>query len=102
MALLKSLLVSYPLQETFFNFSILNPAATIKKPPQALKSAIISGVVNGTIKLADKNNVVKITNCGTAISETIYPKLHANIAAVKKSKIDLSYKQARIPSHTFT
>ena len=39
-----------------FNFSILNPAATIKKPPQALKSAIISGVVNGTIKLADKNN----------------------------------------------
>ena len=36
-----------------FNFSILKPAATIKKPPQALKSAILSGVVNGTIKLAD-------------------------------------------------
>ena len=70
------------------SFNILNPAATIKKPPQALKSLIISGVVSGTINPADKNKNVKITNCGTAISETIYPRLQAKIAAVKKSRID--------------
>ena len=70
------------------SFKILNPAATIKKPPHALKSLIISGVVSGTINPADKNNNVKITNCGTAISETIYPRLQAKIAAVKKSRID--------------
>lgn len=44
------------------SFKILNPAATIKKPPQALKSLIISGVVNGTIKPAVKNKNVKIIN----------------------------------------
>ena len=36
-----------------FSFTIRKPVASIRKPPQALKSAIISGVVSGTMK-ADK------------------------------------------------
>ena len=39
-----------------FRRSILKPVATIKNPPQALKSAIILGVENGIMKRASKNS----------------------------------------------
>ena len=76
----------------FFSLIILNPVANIKNPPHALKSIIISGVVSGKIIPAHKNKTKKIKNCGIEIIETTYPKLHANIAAVKKSKIDLDIR----------
>ena len=41
---------------------IRKPVATMRKPPQALKSAIISGVVNGTMTPASKKRAVKIMN----------------------------------------
>ena len=48
-------------------FAIRNPVAIIKIPPQALKSAIISGVVRGKIVLAHRNKIRKMINCGMAI-----------------------------------
>lgn len=75
-----------------FNLNIRKPVASIKNPPQALKSKIISGVVKGKINLASKNKRNKRINCGIAITETTYPTLQAKIAAVKKSKIDLEIK----------
>lgn len=41
---------------------IRKPVATMRKPPQALKSAIISGVVNGTMTPASKKSAVKMMN----------------------------------------
>lgn len=52
------------------SFTILKPVANIRKPPQALKSEIIDGVVNGNIKLASKKRIKKIINCGIAMIET--------------------------------
>ena len=49
---------------------IRRPVATIRKPPQALKSAIMSGVVMGRMPLAPKNRARKITSWGSATSET--------------------------------
>ena len=49
-------------------------------------------MVSGKIIPAHKNKTKKIKNCGIEIIETTYPKLHANIAAVKKSKIDLDIR----------
>lgn len=72
----------------FFIFIIRKPVASIRKPPQALKSSIITGEVIGKIIPAHKNKRKKIRNCGIAISDTTYPKLLAKIAAVKKSRID--------------
>ena len=80
-----------------FSLTIRKPVASIKKPPQALKSAIISGVVNGTMKDDRKKRQQKIINCGTATNETTYPKLQAKIAAVKKSKIDLEIRIVESP-----
>ena len=81
----------------FFSLIILNPVANIKNPPHALKSIIISGVVSGKIIPAHKNKTKKIKNCGIEIIETTYPKLHANIAAVK------SYHQSfqRLKNHKY-
>ena len=39
---------------------MLKPVASIKKPPQALKSEIIEGVVNGKMKRASRNKIKKI------------------------------------------
>ena len=41
-------------------FAIRNPVAIIRIPPQALKSAIISGVVSGNIIFAHRNRIKKI------------------------------------------
>ena len=76
---------------------IRKPVATIKKPPQALKSAIISGVVNGTMIPASKKRAVKMTNCGIAIKETTKPRLQAKMAAVKKSRIDFEIRIVESP-----
>jgi len=39
----------------FFSFTMRKPVASIKKPPQALKSLIMTGVVRGNMMLAPKN-----------------------------------------------
>jgi hypothetical protein len=39
-----------------------NPVASIKNPPQALKSKIMDGVVKGKIKTAIRNRKKKIIN----------------------------------------
>ena len=53
-----------------FSFTIRKPVASIRKPPQALKSAIISGVVSGTMKADKKKSQQKMINCGMATSDT--------------------------------
>lgn len=73
----------------FFSFTIRNPVASIRNPPQALKSLIIPGVVSGKIAVAAKNRIRKIITCGIAIIHTTIPKLHAKMAAVNKSRMDL-------------
>lgn len=73
----------------FFSFTIRKPVASIRKPPQALKSLIIVGVVSGKIAVAAKNRIRKIINCGIATIHTTIPRLHAKIAAVNRSRIDL-------------
>ena len=44
----------------FFSFTIRNPVASIRKPPQALKSLIMPGVVNGKIAVAAKKSIRKM------------------------------------------
>lgn len=80
-----------------FTLIIRKPVASIKTPPQALKSKIMSGVVKGKMNFAIKKSAKKITNWGKAITETTKPKLQAKIAAVKKSKIDLAIKTELSP-----
>ena len=53
-----------------FSLTIRKPVASIRKPPQALKSAIISGVVSGTMKADKKKRQQKMINCGMATSDT--------------------------------
>ena len=53
-----------------FSFTIRKPVASIRKPPQALKSAIISGVVSGTMKADKKKRQQKMINYGMATSDT--------------------------------
>ena len=71
---------------------IRNPVATMIIPPQALKSFIIDGVVNGKIRPAAKKSARKIRNCGIATRETTAPNVQAKIMAVKKSRIDLEMR----------
>ena len=42
-------------------FAILKPVAINRNPPQALKSAIMTGVVRGKMILAARNRPIKIT-----------------------------------------
>ena len=72
----------------FFSFTIRNPVASIRNPPQALKSLIIPVLSAGKSPLPQKQNQEIIT-CGIAIMHTTIPRLHAKIAAVNKSRIDL-------------
>ena len=46
----------------FFSFTIRKPVASIRNPPQALKSLIMPGVVSGKIAVAAKNRIRKIIN----------------------------------------
>ena len=73
----------------FFSFTIRKPIASIRNPPQALKSLIMPGVVSGKIAVAAKNRIRKIITYGMAIIHTTIPRLQAKIAAVNKSRIDL-------------
>ena len=59
--------------------------------PLSKKEEVVYSCIENSDELTvitKKNKNIKITNCGTAISETIYPRLQAKIAAVKKSRID--------------
>lgn len=80
-----------------FILAILNPLASINTPPVALKSRIISGVVNGTITCASEKITIKIINCGTAIKLTTAPKLAPKMKAQKKSRIDFEIKIVASP-----
>ncbi len=77
--------------------AIQNPVANIKNPPQALKSAIISGVVSGRMNFANKNRLEKMTNWGRAIVETTKPRLAGKIVAENKSRIDLEINRLESP-----
>ena len=77
--------------------AIQNPVANIKNPPQALKSAIISGVVSGRMNFANKNRLEKMTNWGRAIVETTKPRLAAKIVAENRSRIDLEINRLESP-----
>ena len=69
-------------------FEMRSPAAIVRIPPHAIKSASIVGVISGTILLETKNNDIKITICGKAIRLTAIPSVVAKMAAVKKSSTD--------------
>ena len=53
-----------------FNPRMRKPVAIMRKPPQALKSLIMSGVVRGRINLASRKRMKKMINCGIAIADT--------------------------------
>ncbi len=59
------------------------PVASIMMPPQAVKSAIIDGLINAMIKVAAKNRITKTISWGIKITVMIYPSVEAKIAAVK-------------------
>ena len=67
---------------------IRKPVASIRKPPQALKSLIMEGVVWGMITPPSENRMKKRINCGMAMAETTSPSVQAKIRAVKRSRID--------------
>ena len=77
--------------------AIRKPVAMSRKPPQALKSAIITGVVRGKITLAMRNSARKITAWGTATTDTTAPREQANTMAVKKSRTDLDSRMVASP-----
>ena len=66
-------------------------------PPQAVKSAIIDGLINAMIKVAAKNRITKTISWGIKITVMIYPSVEAKIAAVKKSRIDLVSRMVGSP-----
>ena len=72
---------------------IRSPVAISKKPPQALKSVIIAGVVNGMTICANAYKSSKIAACGIPMSAVAVPRMHAKITAVKKSKTDFANKK---------
>ncbi len=69
-----------------------NPVASGNKPPTALKSAIIDGVVSGNISAAAHASVNWMISNGMLITDTAIPSEQAKIIAVKKSKNDLAIK----------
>ena len=73
---------------------IRRPVASIKTPPQAVKSFNISGVVSGMIKDALKNKTNSTIIWGIQTVQVINPRLAAKMAAVKKSRMDLENKIA--------
>ena len=73
------------------------PVASIMMPPQAVKSAIIDGLINAMIKVAAKNRITKTISWGIKITVMIYPSVEAKIAAVKKSRIDLVSRMVGSP-----
>lgn len=76
---------------------IRKPVASIRIPPQAVKSFSISFVVSGRIKTALRNKIKKMMNCGIQTRQTINPRLAPKIAAVKKSRIDLEISMVWSP-----
>ena len=58
----------------------------------ARKSAIITGDIIGYMVLPSIYIIKYMTNCGKAIRDTILPRLHAKIIAVKKSRIALDIR----------
>ncbi|SJJ87988.1 Uncharacterised protein [Shigella sonnei] len=69
-----------------------NPVASSNKPPTALKSAIIDGVVSGNISAAAHASVSWMISNGILITDTAIPSEQAKIIAVKKSRNDLAIK----------
>ncbi len=69
-----------------------NPVASSNKPPTALKSAIIDGVVSGKISAAAHASVNWMISNGILITDTAIPSEQAKIIAVKKSRNDLAIK----------
>lgn len=69
-----------------------NPVASSNKPPTALKSAIIDGVVSGNISAAAHASVNWMISNGILITDTAIPSEQAKIIAVKKSRNDLAIK----------
>ena len=70
-----------------------NPVASSNKPPTALKSAIIDGVVSGNISAAaHETSVSWMISNGILITDTAIPNEQAKIIAVKKSRNDLAIK----------
>ena len=63
-----------------------NPVASSNKPPTALKSAIIDGVVSGNISAAAHASVNWMISNGILITDTAIPSEQAKIIAVKKSR----------------
>ena len=77
------------------------PVASIMMPPQAVKSAIIDGLINAMIKVAAKNRITKTISWGIKITVMIYPSVEAKIAAVKKVEDRLGQQNGRVAGHPF-
>ncbi len=75
-----------------FTPQMRNPVASSNKPPTALKSAIIDGVVSGNISAAAHASVNWMISNGMLITDTAIPSEQAKIIAVKKSRNDLAIK----------
>lgn len=84
-------------QEAYSTANILmpqirKPVASSNRPPTALKSAIIAGVVRGKISAAQVASVSWIASIGMQMADTAIPSEQAKMMAVKKSKNDLAIK----------
>ena len=62
-----------------------NPVASSNKPPTALKSAIIDGVVSGNISAAAHASVNWMISNGMLITDTAIPSEQAKIIAVAQA-----------------
>ena len=71
---------------------IRKPVASNSKPPTALKSAIMAGVVKGKISAAQAASVSWIASIGTQMADTAIPSEQAKMIAVKKSRNDFAIK----------
>ncbi len=76
---------------------IRRPVANSNRPPTAVKSAIIAGVVSGRIIKAQKASVSWMTSIGTLMAQTAKPSEQAKIMAVKKSRNDLAMSMVGSP-----
>lgn len=70
------------------SFTIRKPVANMMNPPQALKSLIMDGLVSGTMMPASRYRANRITNCGTAIRETLFSSVQAKIIAAAQKELD--------------
>ncbi|CUX72892.1 hypothetical protein BN3589_02095 [Clostridium sp. C105KSO14] len=74
------------------------PAANVKMPPQADRSANIPSVIHAPAMRPTPKITSRTRICGPAITQTALPSAAANTRAVKKSRTDLENNRLVSPA----